>query len=170
LTFENKFQDIKEQLDGIRLNVLVWGPGDSGGPSYEKRMKIREKLRDSFRNADIRFSEELDLGKLFPSPKDLLAHEQELYHLAACDACIVLDASKGAGEEIAHFSSSKYAYKLCILTHEKYKDSSSFPTSVRKHLHQIFYTDEEYNACSLIDRAVTRVRQTAFGKMTDLFV
>jgi hypothetical protein len=91
--------------------------------------------------------------------------EQEAWHLAASDLCIVLDTAKGAGEEIAHFTGSKDAYKLLVCTDEKYKNVNSFPAELRKYAVQIFYTEEEYRLCSLVERAITRLDQRALGSL-----
>lgn len=167
MAFEDQIQKIKLQVYALPVNVLVWGPGQVGGEGYEKRLQIQRKLQERFPNADIRFSEELALSRVLPG-KDLELHEEELWHLAACDVCVALDTSRGVGEEIAHFSTSIYAYKLWILSNRKYEDSSSFPASLRRHRNQIFYTNEEYESCSLLDRVVTRVEQVALGMIAGL--
>lgn len=170
MAFKEQIENIKLQVDAQRISVLVWGPGEAAGQGYEKRQKIRARLQDCFHNAEVRFSEEMDLGEELPGIEDLALHEQELWHLAICDVCVVLDTSKGAGEEIAHFSTSTFAHKLRVLTNVKYKDSTSFPSSLRKYLNQVFYTDEEYDSCSLLDRVVTSVRQVALGKIARVTV
>lgn len=97
--------------------------------------------------------------------EQLTIPEQELWHLAACDVCVVLDTSKGAGEEIAHFVSSLLAHKLLILTHERYRESNSFPAALRENKNQMFYNDNQYESCTLVEYVLTRVRTVAVGKL-----
>src|SRR5882672_6227635 len=119
MSFEEAIRNLKRQTEACTLNILVWGPGMKAAEHFEKRQKIKREISKCFVNADVRFSEELDLSDdlLGLDQSDLPA--QELWHLAACDVCVVLDTSKGAGEEIAYFVSSSFAHKLVILTHEK---------------------------------------------------
>ena len=155
--------------EAIRLNILIWGPGRSSAAQYAKREKMRQQIKEAFSNADVRFSEEL-MDMMPGGSEGLSIPEQELLHLAACDVCFVLDVSKGAGEEIAHFINSGFGHKLVILTHEKYKDVSSFPAALRKYGNQMFFNDEEYERCHLVNRVVSCVRIRAVGKLGRLFV
>ena len=63
---------------------------------------------------------------------------------------------------------SQYGTKLIILTHEQYKDASSFPASMRKYGYQLFYSEEEYEECSVVERVLTRLRQVALEKLSHL--
>lgn len=151
--------------DSYELNVLVWGPGEGSPEHYAKRLKIEHELRNCFRNADVAFSETLNLSEALPGAEHLTIPQQELWHLSVCDICVVLDTSKGAGEEIAHFVGSDLAYKLLILTHERYRGATSFPAALRANENQIFYSDHEYESCSLVERVLTRARTVALGKL-----
>lgn len=168
MSFDERIREIISLSEGMRLNVLIWGPGAAAVEHYAKREKIRQKIKHAFINADVCFSE--DLENKIPGSIDLTLPEQELLHLAACDICLVLDVSKGAGEEIAHFTGSVFAHKLVILTHERYKDMTSFPASLRKYENQLFYSDEEYDHCYLVERVLSRIRLLAVGKMGRLFL
>ena len=169
MSFDERIDEIIFLSEAMKLNVLIWGPGKLSTEHYAKREKMRHQIKRAFINADVRFSE--DLMDIIPSGKDeLTIPEQELLHLAACDVCFVLDVSKGAGEEIAHFINSGFGHKLVILTHEKYKDVSSFPAALRKYGNQLFFNDEEYDRCHLVDRVVSCVRVRAIGKLGQLFV
>lgn len=169
MSFNERIDEITSLSEAMKLNVLIWGPGRLAAEDYAKREKMRQEIKHIFTNADVRFSE--DLMDTIPSGRDGLAiPEQELLHLAACDICFVLDVSKGAGEEIAHFINSGFGHKLVILTHEKYKHVSSFPAALRKYGNQLFFSDEEYDRCHLVDRVVSCVRVRAIGKLGQLFV
>jgi hypothetical protein len=165
MAFEDRIREVLLLSEAMGLTVLIWGPGPTSEYS-QKREKIRNGVKGRFTNADVRFSEEL--ADAIPGGRDLTLPEQELLHLAASDICVVLDTSKGAGEEIAHFVASAYAHKLIILTHEKYQHVSTFPAALRKYGNQLFYSDEEWDLCSLVERVLTRVRQVALAKMGGL--
>jgi hypothetical protein len=168
MSFKEGIEQIERYVHATKIAVLIWGPGPGADEHFEKRKKIREALQGHFPNGEILFSEDEALADLVPDSPRLSVDAQELWHLAACDVCAVLDTSKGAGEEIAHFVGSTLARKLLILTDEKYKDCSSFPASLRKNQNQIFYSEAEYKSCDLVERVVTRVRQVALGKLLGL--
>jgi hypothetical protein len=165
MSFKEKIKQIAQLTEAYNLNILIWGPSETTPEHGEKRLKLQNEVRKCFRNADVRFSENLNLADSIAGGDQLTIPEQELWHLAACDVCVVLDTSKGAGEEIAHFVNSMSARKLLILTHERYKNSTSFPAALRDHENQMFYTDKEYESCSLIEHVLTRVRTVALGKL-----
>jgi hypothetical protein len=167
VSFDERLAELISVSEAVKLNVLIWGPGTAAHEQYAKRQKFREQIKDAFKNADVRFSE--DLLAIPGGSEGLTIPEQELLHLAACDICFVLDISKGAGEEIAHFIDSGFGHKLMILTHEKYKDVSSFPAALRHYGNQVFFNDDEYEHCHLVNRVLTRVRLLAIGKLARLF-
>ena len=169
MSFDERFSQLLSVSEAVRLNVLIWGPGTAAVEQYRKREKMRQQIKDVFLNADVRFSEEL-MDTLPGGIEGLTLPEEELLHLAACDVCFVLDTSKGAGEEIAHFINSGFGHKLVILTHEKYKDVPSFPAALRQYGNQLFFDDEEYERCHLVGRVVSRVRFLAIGKLGRLFL
>src|SRR5436190_5047184 len=102
MSFDERIHEIVTLSQALNLNVLIWGPGELAVEDYAKREKMRQEIRKVFANADVRFSEDL-LDTIPGGTEGLTVPEQELLHLAACDVCFVLDVSKGAGEEIAHF-------------------------------------------------------------------
>jgi hypothetical protein len=165
MSFKEDIKQLAQITEACNLNVLVWGPSEASPEHGEKRLKLQVEVRNCFRNADVRFSEGLNLADSITGSEQLTIPEQELWHLAACDVCVVLDTSKGAGEEIAHFVNSQLAHKLLILTHERYKNTNSFPAVLRAHQNQLFYSDIEYDSCSLIESVLTRIRTVALGKL-----
>jgi hypothetical protein len=165
MAFKEAIKQLAQITEAYSLNILVWGPSEAVPEHGEKRLKLENEIGKCFPNADVRFSENLNLAESLPGAELLTIPQQELWHLEACDVCVVLDTSKGAGEEIAHFVSSRAADKLLILTHERYKDSTSFPATLRETQNQLFYTDAEYSSCSLIEVVLTRARTVALGKL-----
>jgi hypothetical protein len=170
MSFKDGIKQLAQLTEAYSLNVLVWGPHEATPEHGEKRVKLQNEIRRCFPNAEVLFSENLNLLASLSGADQLTIPEQELWHLAACDICVVLDTSKGAGEEIAHFVSSLLARKLFIFTHEQFKDSTSFPAGLRASQNQVFYTDSEYETCSLIDYVLTRLRTIALGKLFGMHV
>src|SRR5207253_790374 len=101
--FDQAINTLKKRSEACELNILVWGPGSASGEHFEKRKKLKNEISKCFPNADIRFSEDFDLSASLPGIELSGIAAQELWHLAACDVCVVLDTSTGAGEEIAYF-------------------------------------------------------------------
>jgi hypothetical protein len=165
MTFRDKIADLERIVAAVPVHILVWGPGDTAGPDWEKRKKIRETLTREFPNAQIAFSEDLPDD---PSGSDLTLQERELWHLSVSDITIVLDTSKGPGEEIAHFTRTTMSRKLFILTNERYKAVKGFPAALREHENQVFFNDGEYTSCSLIERVLRRAKQVALNKFLEL--
>jgi hypothetical protein len=99
-----------------------------------------------------------------PGRGEITPAQEELWELGACDVCIALDTSAGVGQEIAHFVNTIWAHKLLILTHEKYKTSTSFPASLRENHNQLFYSDAEYDSCTLCGRVLEHAKQVALSK------
>ena len=168
--FNEEVNKIKLQTEACPLNILVWGPGEDSARHFEKRQKFRREIGKRFRNAEVRFSEDLDVSETLPGFKQMSYREQESWHLAACDVCVVLDTSSGAGEEIAYFVRSLHAYKLLILTHEKHKTSTNFPADIRRYQNQMFYDDQQYDTCDLVEQVLTRIHTVALGKLVGMVV
>lgn len=166
MSFQDKYNNIIRRLHTLELDVLVWGPGITRGKDYEKREKIRNTLQSRFLASEVRFSEDPELKEGIPGVENLTLPQQELWHLAACDVCIVLDNSEGAAAEIAHFIHTIDAYKLLILTHLNKKDLQTFPSQLRNNANQIFYTSEEYDSCNLVEQAYNRIMQVALARIS----
>jgi hypothetical protein len=166
LTFRDGKRVIEGRLRGIDLRVLVWGSGPTYVEHHAKRVEIRDALRAHFVAADVSFSEELrDVPEW---GAHLGHHERELWHLAICDIAVVLDTSKGSGEEIAHFTGTADARKLFILTDEQYRGVDSFPAALREKQNQVFYTAAEYRNCDVVKHVMERVKQVALVKLLSL--
>ena len=170
--FLEKFKQLRSYVGVTELNVLVWGSGKSNKEHFEKRNKIRAVLTTEFVSASVNFSEDPELldelQKALPSAAQLTVPEQELWHLGACDICVALDTSEGVSQEIAHFVSSPWSYKLLILTHEKYSGSTGFPAMLRQNKNQIFYNDAEYASCNLVQHVIARVGLVALARVAGL--
>jgi hypothetical protein len=166
VSFKETKETLERTLKSVSVNILVWGPGVTAGFPFEKREQIRRTIKEELPGADVLFSESPELEVLVPA--GLSQVEQELFHLTWSDTCIVLDDSKGAGEEIAVFSRTNQAYKLFILTADKFKGLNTFPAAIRANLNQIFYSEDEYTSCSVTGRAVSHAKAIALNKLVDL--
>jgi hypothetical protein len=170
--FAEAFDQLRLYVKSTKLNILVWGSGPANIEHFEKRNKIREELTLHFANAAVHFSEDPELfeelKKGASSAGALTVPEQELWHLGACDVCVALDTSEGVSQEIAHFVNSAWAYRLLILTNDKYRGSTSFPAMLRENRNQIVYDENDYASCNLVRHVVARVEQVALGKVSGL--
>lgn len=168
MPFKDQINQIQALLSQATLAILVWGSGAGSPKDYEKREKIRRVLADFFPRAEVKFSEDRDLREVIPGRGEITVAQEELWELGACDMCIALDTSAGVGQEIAHFVNTIWAHKLLILTHERYKGSTSFPASLRESQNQIFYSDAEYDSCSLCGRVLEHAKQVALSKFSKI--
>lgn len=164
--FDKNIEGVERTLKSWDLSVLIWGPGKFREEENAKREKIRTVIKNHFPNADVYFSEDEELRKKVPHAKYLSLQEEELYHLASCDVCIVLDTSPGTAAEIAHFVSSIYAHRLFILTHKDNENTHGFPGELRKGLNLAFYDNDEWVKCNLTERALARTEAAALSKMS----
>lgn len=163
--FPDVIDQLKKQTEACSLNILIWGPGRNNAEHFEKRLKMKQEISKCFRNADVRFSEEIDLGEALPGSESWEFPTRQLWHLAACDVCVVMDTSRGPGEEVAYFVGSQHAHKLLILTHDSFKLSTGFPAGLRRYQNQLFYDDHQYVSCNLVEHVLARIKTVALGKL-----
>lgn len=168
MSFASNIKILEALLSGSSLAILVWGSGQGSPKDYEKREKIRTTLKEFFPHADVKFSEDSDLRDLVPGRGGISIPQEELWEFAACDVCVALDTGIGVGQEIARYANTVFAYKLLILTHEKYKDLETFPAALRENQNQLFYTEEEYDSCDVCSRVLEHVKQVALAKLAGL--
>src|SRR5262249_15735503 len=163
MSFDDRYKELDRLLLNATLNILVCGSAPDTPTHGRKPQEVKALLMASFTYDDVRLSEDLEN---LPNYSGLSQPERELYHLGLSDICIVLDTSAGPGEEIAHFTNSPHAKKLFVLTHERYQRAQSFPAAIRKATLQEFYSQAEYDTCSVIARIVDRVKHIAFGRVS----
>src|SRR5437870_11819092 len=106
MTFKDKFARLGIAVQAQSLDILIWGSGSGSPKDYAKRIKIQQTIQARFPNAEVRFSEDPKLADALTGAEYLTVPQQELWHLAACDMCVVLDTSEGPSSEIAHFGDS----------------------------------------------------------------
>jgi hypothetical protein len=164
--FGERLKALEAMLSGSGLAILVWGSGTGSPKDHEKRQKIQTTLKEFFRQADVKFSEDPDLRALVPGRGRISIPQEELWELAACDVCVALDTGIGVGQELARYLDTVWAHKVLILTHEKYKGSTSFPAAIRENHNQIFYSEAEYDSCSLCAHVLDHVKQVALAKLS----
>jgi len=164
VSWDEDYKKLCLQIDAWPLLVLSWGPG-TVSPDFPKRQAIVDRVKRDLPNVDIRMSEDKDL-KILTGGRFLDEQDEEGAQALIADAIIALDASRGAGEEIAKYSnSSKIATKMFVLTPEKYVGSGSFPDLVRKGLKCYPYSDDEFNNDKLGDICVEFLRAVILRKI-----
>jgi hypothetical protein len=91
-------KDDMSDIEATPLVVLVWGPGESGGDLFKKRLQIRDELRE---HGDVAlFSEELDkVCTDFTGS----ARAKELIQAHRADFLVVLYSSPGSIAEVHDF-------------------------------------------------------------------
>lgn len=132
------------------LAVLVWGPGQSSPRFYDKRVQIRDAIRTQFVHGSAYLSEDDELKGALKGGGSLTPSQAQEWHIRVCDACVVLDASDGPGEEIARYATGSHQDKFLILVgSERPRAPGSFPSSVREQLDTVHYTQEQFDRCDL---------------------
>ena len=163
MNFEKRhLEQISHIKNTTEICILIWGSGINS-EHYEKRLKLKQELKSEFVKAEVFFSEDTDLDKKFDrvngSYNYMPQHSKQQFQMDACDVCIVLDTSKGPAEEIAFaLSNPKNLLKLFILTPERHKGNNSFSSKTREGFpFHSFYTQEEYDKCNLVQRAMAHI-------------
>jgi hypothetical protein len=98
-TFLPRYRELHDQIKETPLGVLVWGPGASGGDLYDKRLQIRDVLRNHG-DAAV-FSEEVDEARV---KVELPLNVRELLQALAADFIVVIYGSPGAIAETHDFT------------------------------------------------------------------
>ena len=97
--FLPRYKKLQQQVDQTPLVVLIWGPGQSEGDLYEKRVQIRGALRQTGYAAV--FSEEIDgqCSALLDSVK-----ARELLQAKEADFIVAIIGSPGSIAEVHDFA------------------------------------------------------------------
>jgi len=144
--------------------VLLWGPGQRN-PDFPIRKAIIDRIKKDLPNVDIRMSEDEDLKSLTSGPF-LDEEDAEGTQALMADAIIILDTSDGPHAEIAKYSSSpQIATKMFVLTPEKYHNSASFLSIIKRNLQQYFYSDDDLKNDKLGEVCVEFLRAVITRKM-----
>jgi hypothetical protein len=156
--FKEEAEKIKENARYEPINILVWGPGDPGEnasldkrKAYEKRLKIKNHLREKFPRAEVFLSEDL---------KELVMERQEILKAQAIQAKIahlilILDLGRGVDLEIDYFIPAYpwFREKAYVFLPERYVSKKGLVTEVLGKLedsHIIGFSEQEFESCKLV--------------------
>jgi hypothetical protein len=162
---ERRSEHWEDQVLRISLNILVWGPGKGGGALYEKRLQIRDVLRQQ--GHDARFSEDVrrksKLGKLS------LRHEELLQALAA-DLIVTLYCSPGSIAEVHDFARlDVLGRKMLIFADEDTREGYGGQGLLRELLEDSknveYYTPDDITQCHLLGKVQGKVRKLQLAKL-----
>ncbi len=156
--FIPRYRDLQAEIRRTPLVILIWGPGESGGELYKKRLRIRDALR--MKGHAAIFSEEVPGGAI-DIPMSLKG--QEFLQAHAADFVIVIQASYGSVAEVHDFAEFRViAFKLLIFIDEKAQDGYSYQGAL-KELRALYGNVETYQyprditECTLLDKVMQRV-------------
>jgi hypothetical protein len=166
---------IAERMAALRVKarrqalvVLVWGPGaKSANKEYwEKRIQIRERLKEAYKNAEVEFSESDVLRDHTRDLNDLLV--EELAHAAIADCIIVLDVSRGSHVEVDRFTARpEIAAKITLLLPERYVGGTGLVSSVHKGVNVKGFSDAQLKDCHVAsEMALSIVDSVAIDYLT----
>jgi hypothetical protein len=170
--FTEEADDIRNRARNVRLRILVWGPGKpepTASPrerlGYEKRCQIKEVLRDSFKNAEVYFSEDPEMEAIGADIEDKLL--KEALQASASDLIVILAISRGSELELDYFVPT-YPWirdKIHVFLPKRYVSppSNGLVSEVFKYLRpeQVEgYTDSEFKRCKVATEKAVRVADT----------
>lgn len=120
--FLTKYKRYIKQVNNTPLTLLIWGPGESGGALYQKRLQIRGMLR-KLGFAAV-FSEEVE--KKHPIP-GLSSKAKELLQACSADLIVVLQSSPGSIAEVHDFAGLvDIGSKMMIFVNEEFEAGYSY--------------------------------------------
>ncbi len=170
--YEEAAEESLKELYWQPMKILIWGPGKPGSTStaaarkrYQKRLDIRNVLRQLFKRSDVNFPEDRSIRKLVKRIRS--ERDKSLFIADMSDLIISLDMSRGADAEIDDFLPNfpGIKEKVCVLIRKKYLNSSSYVVNAifeglpDKHL--IGFSDYSYNKCNLATKTVPEIALSA---------
>jgi hypothetical protein len=163
--FKRWLKEDMAEVETTPLVVLVWGPGESGGDLYQKRLQIRDMLRGGGDAA--LFSEELDaLCAGFKGS----ARAKELIQANRADFIIVLYGSPGSIAEAHDFGFfDVLGSKMLVCVDSRHVDGFGYKgllTDMQKrfnNVHEYAYP-EDIRDCHLMTALEERLETFRVGK------
>ena len=155
--FFHEAERLMRDLSRQPLKILVWGPGEPAEDTtdrrgYEKRVQIRDAIRDKFPSSEVYFSEDPEMQDISSAFKGQL--DREVMQAWVADFVIVLDMSRGSDLELDHFipTYSWFRKKVHVFLPEEYVNSGGLADEVFNELNPDRlegFTREEFEECSL---------------------
>lgn len=147
-SFVRKLEALEARLGEEEFTILVWGSGRSSPVDYEKRLRVRDHLRERFGDGRVFLSED---PALQPYVERLGLGTAEALQARAVDAVVILDTSIGAHTELTKYGSLLLG-KTIVFASDAVKASGGFASVAFDVLKTEYYTDEEYRECHEIRR------------------
>ncbi|MEX0597545.1 MAG: hypothetical protein WD512_13720 [Candidatus Paceibacterota bacterium] len=158
---------VRDRYHKENLKLLIWGPGKpekgSSNKFYDKRVQMKEILREKFPFAEVYFSEDQEMRDL---SKDIIGElNKEAYQAKIADAIIILLVSRGSNLELDYFV-PKYDWfpkKTYILIEEKYHETKGLVKDVLERLKPdqiIPFTEKELDECKVAKGHTLRFAKT----------
>ncbi|NLE58615.1 MAG: hypothetical protein GX616_09665 [Planctomycetes bacterium] len=176
-TWQKESDEIWDLVRYQRIRILVWGPGDPGPDAseesrraYQKRLQIRDHLREQFPRAEVHFSEDEQLVELSKDVEGQL--RKEAFQARSAHRVIMLDISRGADLELDHFIPKYpwFAPKAFVLLPEQFVSTTGLVKEILDHLtpRQIEgYSEEEFRQCTV---ATVKALRPAKEAALDVFL
>lgn len=165
--WKKEAEEIRENARYAPLKILVWGPGNPGpGASdekrrnYEKRVQIRDVLRNEFHRAKIFFSEDPEMIEIAENISPQL--RKEALQAKVANLVLMLDMSRGADLELDYFVPTYpwFRDKVHVFLPEKSVPPKGFVKQVFDHLREDQvegFTDQEFEECSVAKQKAVRI-------------
>jgi len=144
-------EEVKEELFKESIIILIWGPGKTlpdgkAYPGFEKRLKIKEALKEKFPHANVVFSEDKELIEHTPELETQL--DKELFQAKMSDIVIILPLSRGSQLELDHFAFyPEIARKIRVLLPQEYCDNPGLSGDILRLVAVEPYSVSEFDEC-----------------------
>jgi hypothetical protein len=144
-----------DQVESTPVKILVWGPGESWGIYYDKRIQIRDHLRRLNRYNDARTSEEIE--KEHARLKDYHTHDREALQIESGDLIILLIVKEpkitGVQTEVAAYRRQRDFYnkarllipRLTTRERERFRSFLSHGWIDYPREHCLLYTQQQFD-------------------------
>jgi hypothetical protein len=157
--FKATAKELRKKALFVKMAILVWGPGDPGPHSsptqtaaYKKRLQIKDVLAKTFKQAEVRFSEDKYLQKVTQGILGQL--KRQAIHARGADLVLMLDISRGADLELDHFVPTYpwFRDKVYVLLKEQYVPPRGLVKEVFDYLTReqvIGFSDKQFRSCEV---------------------
>lgn len=165
--FKPRYDALQQAVRQTPLVILVWGPGASAGDLYQKRLQIRDRLRE-LGHAAV-FSEELEGG----APAGASQKGIEFLQAQAADLIVVMQTSYGSVAEVHDFASFRVVnFKMLIFVDERAQDGYSYRGALTelKTLYgnvETFKYPDDITQCHLLGKVLEKVGVLQMVKYRD---
>lgn len=145
-SLRKKFERILENARNRHVpTIVLWGPGGHHSTGFQKRLRIKDNIRQESPKASVILPEDPEiqsLTRIFVGDPDL----QEILQALAADLIFALDTAPGVGQEIARYSRiESICNKLIVISRDS--NRNGYSGILRKKLNIEFFSEEELRLC-----------------------